>query len=564
MGMTVRQQIILDRVDQVVSQLNLEKDLAFLRFSHQIITGQSIFSFDQADLTEGGQDKQVDSITIDEEPDQATIYILQAKNTDTFSSNSLIHLRNGLDWLFTKARSDVMTIQNVLFKDKILEYRSLQNSMGPSNIRVFVRFVTWGNTSDISEEFNQELKTIRDQLDNGTFAEFSCEPVGADEIVQLLTVQEKRERRIDADIKIRYDTNNPSLIRYYSDELTGLVCSVPASEIARLVNQDKDGAIFDLNIRRFLGSRGGVNKDIHDAAVQTDQSRLFWFLNNGITIVCDKFDAVTDPDNPHVKVKNMQIVNGCQTATTLAMAQTEGTLARDVRVIARIYATKDSELVNKIVRTTNNQNRISSRDLRANDQVQIDLENGFLIHNFFYERKPRQYADSDASPDRIFPNENVARAYLALVLRKPSDSRGRKYKVWGETYDKIFGGFVVEPYIITSLIVKRGTEHLNNAGFTRATDDLERNIAKKGVYHVSRIAAFFWRGNDQWNIGQNILREQLKTIMDTPGVLVTHLDAALTRLIEIIRNDSQHVSDVDAALKSYTLDEQIDRNLYQK
>jgi len=69
----------------------------------------------------------------------------------------------------------------------------------------------------------------------------------------------------------------------------------------------------------------------------------------------------------------MQIVNGCQTATALALAEKAGKLAPDTRVMLRIYETADAQLVDKIVLTTNNQNKISSRDLRSNDKIQIDM-----------------------------------------------------------------------------------------------------------------------------------------------------------------------------------------------
>jgi len=254
--MTLRQQITRDRVEQVAQSLGIDKDEAFPRLVHHLITGTSIYGFDEGDLTEGGQDKQIDTITVDEESNQATVYIIQAKNTDGFSSNALIQMKNGLNWLFNRQRSEVRTLANVAFKDKIIEYRSLQTSLGPSNIRVIVRFVTYAHTSDLSDEFNQELRAILNEFDNNTFEEFSCEPLGADELVQLINIQEKSQRRINAEIKMKYDTNNPSLIKYYSEDLKGLVCSVPASEIARLVIDDDEGAIFDLNIRRFLGTRG--------------------------------------------------------------------------------------------------------------------------------------------------------------------------------------------------------------------------------------------------------------------------------------------------------------------
>ena len=562
--MSLRQQIIQDRVEQIEQSLDLNEDQAFLRLVHQLITGTSFYAFDESDLTDGGQDKQIDLISIDEESDTATVYIIQAKNTDGFSSNSLIHMKNGLHWLFNKSRTEIRTLSNISFKDKIAEYRSIQSSLGPSNIRIIVRFVTMGHTIDLSDEFKQEHRGILGEFDNGTFEDFSCEPLGADELIYLINVQEKRQRRIDADIKMKYDANNPSLIKYYSEDLKGLVCSVPASEISRLVNSDTEGAIFDLNIRRYLGTRGAVNKDIRETCTNNDESYLFWFLNNGITVVCDQFDAVTDPDNPLIKIKNMQIVNGCQTATTLALADKEGKLSRDVRVILRIYETQDSSLVDRMVLTTNNQNRISNRNLRANDQVQIDLENAFDIYNFYFERKHRQFADVVSDASRILPNELVGQAFLSIVLKKPSDGRGRKYKVWAEFYDRIFTGYSVEPYIISTLIIRLCANWLKNEGLTTSEDDITRNIAKKGVFHISRIASYLWRGNDAWKIEQVILREQLKSVDSQPEILIPFFQNAFAIFNLIIKSESHYVNDLDNALKGYALDEQIDRKLYSQ
>ena len=40
------------------------------------------------------------------------------------------------------------------------------------------------------------------------------------------------------------------------------MCTVSAQEIARLVNDDPSGSVFDPNLRKFLGGRGAVDKDI--------------------------------------------------------------------------------------------------------------------------------------------------------------------------------------------------------------------------------------------------------------------------------------------------------------
>lgn len=448
-------------------------------------------------------------------------------------------------------------------RDKIIEYRNVQANLGPSNIRVSVRFVTNGLTGGLSDEFNQELALIRSEYDNDTFDQFSIEPLGCDELVDLSKAQERQTRRVDAEITIRYDANNPSLIKYYAQKLKGLVCSVPAEEIARLVNDNKDGSIFDLNIRRFLGTRGAVNKDIYATCVDPKVAHEFWFLNNGITVVCDQFDPVTDPDNAHVKLRNMQIVNGCQTATTLALAEQEGKLSPDVRVLMRIYETRDPDLVGQIVLTTNNQNRISSRDLRANEPMQLDMEAGFRIYGYLYERKPRQFDDVDVDASKLYTNEAVAQWYLAIVLRNPADARGRKYKVWGELHPQIFAGQRVEPYIIASLLGKRVSGWLRSGGRVQSDDDVSRLISKRGSFHVGRIAAYLWRKNDEWRIDDAVLKRQIKALENGKSAIDRAIEEAFATVVGIVKASDSFSTDIDRALKSSLLDQEIDRTLYK-
>ncbi|WP_037247880.1 hypothetical protein [Rhodopirellula baltica] len=85
---TVRQQIIDDRVSQTASLLHCSESEAFERFSHATFTGISLHSFDESDLVDGSQDKQIDAITIVENDGEAEIFILSMKYTNGFSSNA--------------------------------------------------------------------------------------------------------------------------------------------------------------------------------------------------------------------------------------------------------------------------------------------------------------------------------------------------------------------------------------------------------------------------------------------------------------------------------------------
>ena len=159
--MQLRQQIIQDRIDEIAKKLGVSVDEAFLRLSHSLITGQSIHAFAQEDLVDGGEDKQIDTITI--EPlsnDEATVYIIQTKNTQSFSSNSLIQMHNGLNWIFNTPKTRLSELSNLKFRDKIMAYRYELSALGPANIHIVVAFVTNGIVGDLSNEFHQEERSI--------------------------------------------------------------------------------------------------------------------------------------------------------------------------------------------------------------------------------------------------------------------------------------------------------------------------------------------------------------------------------------------------------------------
>ena len=93
--MTLRQQLVADRVANLVASIAIPEDQAFERFVHSLVTGQSVHSLDPADWVDGAQDKQIDLISIEEDDTEAEIFIISAKLTDGFSSNAIILMRNG-------------------------------------------------------------------------------------------------------------------------------------------------------------------------------------------------------------------------------------------------------------------------------------------------------------------------------------------------------------------------------------------------------------------------------------------------------------------------------------
>jgi non-homologous end joining protein Ku len=90
--MNLRQQIIQDRAEALAGQLHIDIDGAFMRLVHSLVMGKSTHDFDPNDVVDGGQDKQMDLITIEEDDESTDLYVIQSKHTTSFSSNALIQL----------------------------------------------------------------------------------------------------------------------------------------------------------------------------------------------------------------------------------------------------------------------------------------------------------------------------------------------------------------------------------------------------------------------------------------------------------------------------------------
>jgi hypothetical protein len=175
---------------------------------------------------------------------------------------------------------------------------------------------------------------------------------------------------------------------------------------------------------------------IYDTAL-SDANYEFWYLNNGITIVCDECEYMPNYRSPTAILKNYQIVNGGQTTHALFQAyQTDRQKVDDVLLLVRICQTKNHQISEKISETTNSQTPVLTRDLHANDRIQKKLEDEFFSLGYFYERKRNQYATMPKS--KRLDNELLGQEYLAYYLDMPSEARNSKVLVFGSKYDAIF------------------------------------------------------------------------------------------------------------------------------
>jgi len=555
--------MIEDRVEKIADDLGIDTHNALLRLAFSLITGLAYEELEPEDLVDGSGEYQIDVLHIDDYSTEGTavVTIIQGTFSESLSSTKLIKMHAGLDYLNNRRKAEYSKLSNQLLREKIQHFRDIRNNILPGNIRLQCYYVSLLDPSLASKEFAEQITRINQDYSNST-GEFVFRALGPNELFGLIDQMERKGTKVNDRLKIIFDQNKGNIIEHAIEGVSGIICTVPAEEIARVVNSYS--SVFDENLRRFRGFSGSVNKAIAETCTSPSSSPLFWFLNNGITIVCDSYGVHKDYDKPFVELTNFHIVNGCQTSTTIAKSQTDATLQPGTKVMVRIFKTSTPGLASRLVITTNTQNIISARELHSNDEIQFKIQATFKQKfSIWYERIPNEFAGIPRRERKpIAPNHRIGQAYLAIAKKKPSVARGGLYKIWGEEYDKVFNESVLpETYLLTYAILETCKVRKRKIYKQFKETDIRLAVLGNGILHIARVSSHLWRGSDNWS-NQHELTQQIKHLQEDPNVLDIHFDNALELIAKIFDKDAQFQRDPFLALKTNRFDEEIDRMLY--
>ncbi|WP_168801396.1 AIPR family protein [Glycomyces buryatensis] len=148
--------------------------------------------------------------------------------------------------------------------------------------------------------------------------------------------------------------------------------TVTAEEVARWYREFGE-RLFRRNIRGALG-RTSVNEAIRTTLIESPEH--FWDYNNGITMVARSGSVgLTRSGN----LKDVAIVNGAQTVSSIADTVKEYPQAGNAKVLVKISVTGETgdDLIREITGAANTQNRVEIRDLASLYGQQDDLKMEF-------------------------------------------------------------------------------------------------------------------------------------------------------------------------------------------
>jgi hypothetical protein len=151
-----------------------------------------------------------------------------------------------------------------------------------------------------------------------------------------------------------------------------------------------ENKIFAKNLRELLAD-SEVNSNIRETIEQ--EPDMFWYYNNGITIVCKKVakSMAGGSDNAFgtFKCEDVSIVNGAQTVGTIGQY---GQLSSYSESLEKLYVhvriisldNSDEEFGRNITKNNNRQNKIENRDFVALDSTQQRILTELAIDGINY------------------------------------------------------------------------------------------------------------------------------------------------------------------------------------
>lgn len=431
--------------------LNQARAKAFIHLFLKVRFGLADFATRHENICDGTQDGGLDAYFIDQ--DTRTITLLQSKFRTTennFEEKSidvteLLRMEVGRISKGEKVDSNGMAFSPRVFgfQKKISEIRDIALYKW--------RVVILANVHHVNDE---QMRRLVDNMDYEVF-DFART---YRELVFPLTTGTYFS---PAEIVIKINLGKKSHPQLNQDVETSLgVCNirilyVPTIEIARVMAKYRN-ALLRYNPRNFLSLSGNeVNVSIKDTVINTTKNE-FALRNNGITILAE-YSSVTDrtgvSGEGQLIIKDPQILNGGQTATTLAMMSKDQQIgiaafeAKEVllKIIERPKGKTEEELadfIESISDATNKQSKIVEADRRSNDPRMTKLQSHFYdMFGLFMERKRGEFyygiAGKIVAKKDIVDRVDLARA-LTAYTGEPAKARSSENRIFEEEgFDKL-------------------------------------------------------------------------------------------------------------------------------
>ena len=221
----------------------------------------------------------------------------------------------------------------------------------------------------------------------------------------------------------KLNVDKPQNTMVYGDN--AIVVNISALSLKDLWKKEGNKGLLAMNLRYYV-KNANIDTKIENS-IQNDYDE-FWYLNNGIIIVCDSFEI----SGNQLNLKNFSIVNGGQTTRMIGTIPFENDFYILAKVIKSPEDTAEKNLfVSKVAEASNTQKPIKAKDVIANRVEQRNLKSDLSNERIFIEIKRGEKADKKLYPEswQKTKNNELAQDLYAFVFLQPGPARNNVSKI---------------------------------------------------------------------------------------------------------------------------------------
>lgn len=447
------------------------------------------------------------------------LWLVQAKREQSFSETAIDKAASSLKRLLDLNLTDE-DLQILYSKDLVARMRLFTNAwtiLGVRSPQITIRFdyVTKGATATAGPPVIQKERDLEAMLISevpGATAEARL--VGA---LELWTIASSMP---EYKLQLKFED-------YVSkgDSYTGLVSLAEYFDFLSDADGNLQSHLFDWNVRDFQGGVA-VNRDIQ-ATLETPNEEDFWWLNNGVTILCS---FVNIGGSKTFTMADVQIVNGMQTShgihSAISRIGVDAERLRNRSVLVRVFKTQDEEMRDRIIRATNSQTKVPDASLHATENIHRQIESRFLSDGWYYDRRKNFYKNNGKPSDRIIGISTLGQAVMAMGLSRPNDARARPSTLLNNPvdYKAIFSTHIPLDTYLWFAVVQKTVDGLLITPAVSADPYFRSNFR----FYVSTYLVTKAFGSKVYNPGQ------LSDLSSTPLIISPEQTKdALNRILEL-------------------------------
>lgn len=420
----------------------------------------------------------IDGVYLNESLEEDTIecvYSYYVEN-DVFSQVDVLKAINFIQGQIDEVRQGHFTTDDK--SDSILNDQIKEFIEGEQKVNIIIRVIT-SYTPNPTEKYEIQKKVSEYPVSVKGY-KVSAEITFGDEIIALVDGNTAPFDYV-ADGKLIVD-DAKNVLKYGNDSF---VCNIKAQSLKKLWELEGLRGLLAMNLRYYIKA-GNIDSKIEDSILFNGDN--FWYLNNGIIIVCDEYNFVGN----ELRLTNFSIVNGGQTTRMIGTIPFTNDFSICCKVVKNTFKTPEEKniFISQVAEASNTQKPIKAKDIIANKIEQRNLKTLMGENKVFIEIKRGDKYDHNiyTEPWQRTKNNELAQDLFSFVFMEPGPARNAVSKILqnDEKYDLIFKNHKYNFDFLRDILFleKSYREYKNKVTKDDSVDATKKGLVKNGMFYT--------------------------------------------------------------------------------